>query len=97
ARLRAAEAAEEKRFSDAVYTGPEPGPKETTHEASAKIDAQFAHLKDAFAKTSVDVARQAKGRAGGSAGPVMVRVADKVMPVGDAAELLGKTPDALRA
>jgi hypothetical protein len=97
ARLRAAEAAEEKRFSDAIYTGPEPGPIETAHEAAMKLDEQFHWLKGIFDKTAADVARQARGRTGGSAGPTMVRVGDELMPLNDAAKLLDKSSDALRA
>ena len=64
--MRAAELAEDNAFSDAMYRGPEPGPIETTHAASLKIDAAFPHLKDAFKKTEAQMALQATGRAGGT-------------------------------
>ena len=56
---RALEMAEEQQFSDAIYTGPEPGPFETTREAAAKLDEQYPWLKDAFSaanKGKVDTA-----------------------------------------
>ena len=49
------------------YEGPEIG-RETTHEASQSIDAQFPHLAKAFEKTEADRARQAIGRMGGKVG-----------------------------
>jgi hypothetical protein len=79
ARLRAAEAAEEKRFSDAVYTGPEPGPLESAHEAASKIDEQFPWLRNVFDKTPADRARQAAAAAGGRASTGSSRQAMSVM------------------
>ena len=95
--MRAAELAEENAFSDAMYRGPEPGPIETTHAASLKIDAAFPHLQDAFKKTEAQVALQATGRAGGTVRDVRVLVGGQLRSVSDAAKDVGKTTTALRA
>jgi hypothetical protein len=95
ARLRAAEAAEEKRFSDAVYTGPEPGPLESAHEAASKIDEQFPWLRNVFDKTSADRARQAAAAAGGRASKgsssqaMSVMVNRRAMTINEAAATTG--------
>jgi hypothetical protein len=92
-RMRAMEQAEEKQLSDAVYTGPEPGPRETAHEASLKIDQDQPHLKDAFAKTAASRANQAAaaagGRAGGGSRILSVMVNQRTMTLDEAAAATG--------
>ena len=67
-RMKALEQAEDRALSDAIYRGPEPGPIETTHDASQKLDAEFPWLADAFKKTEGQIRNQASGRAGGRVG-----------------------------
>ena len=50
---RRAKAAAGELADEGMYTGPEIG-RETTHEASMAIDAEFAHLKDAFKQTDAE-------------------------------------------
>ncbi len=64
---RRAKAAAGELADEGMYTGPEIG-RETTHEASMALDAEFAHLKDAFKQTDADKVRKALGRLGGRAG-----------------------------
>ena len=58
---------EDRVAYESTYHGPEPGPRETTHAAAAKLDDQFPWLRDAFKKTEADVRRQALSSAAGKA------------------------------